>query len=115
MHIMHFWPLEDISFFLELLVIALLFSSTVLDTSNLGAHLLVSHFLLFHTVHEVLAARILEWVAVSSCSGPCFVRILHYDLSFLGGPAWHDFIELCKPLHLHMKCTVKGTYQWTGI
>lgn len=28
----------------------------------------------FHTVHEILEARILEWLAVPSSSGPCFVR-----------------------------------------
>ena len=33
-------------------------------------------------------ARILEWIAISSSSGPCVVRIIHYDLSILGGPAW---------------------------
>ena len=37
----------------------------------------------------ILQARILEWVAISSSSGPCFVRTLHYDLSGLGGPARH--------------------------
>ena len=34
-------------------------------------------FLHFHTIHEVLQARIMEWVAISSCSGPHFVRTLH--------------------------------------
>ena len=47
-------------------------------------------FLTFHTVHGVLQARILEWVAISSSSGPCFVRTLHYELSILGGPAQHS-------------------------
>ena len=46
-------------------------------------------FLPFHTVYVVLAARILEWVVISSSSGPCFVRTLHYDPSALSGPAWH--------------------------
>ena len=57
-------------------------------------------FLPFHTVHGVLAARILEWLAIPYPSGSCFVTILHYDLSVLGGPAWHGhiFIELCKLL-----------------
>ena len=33
------------------------------------------HILLpFHTVHEILEARILEWLVVPSSSGPCFVR-----------------------------------------
>ena len=42
-------------------------------------------FLYFHTVHGVLVARILEWLAIPSSSGPCFVRNLHYDPSVLGG------------------------------
>ena len=31
----------------------------------------------FHTIHEVLQAKIMEWVAISSSSGPHFVRTLH--------------------------------------
>ena len=46
-------------------------------------------FLPFHTVHGILAARILDWVAISSSSGPHFVRSIHYDPSILGGPARH--------------------------
>ena len=42
-----------------------------------------------HTVHGVLAARILQWFAIPFSSGLCFVRTLHYDLSVLGGPARH--------------------------
>ena len=33
--------------------------------------------------------RVLEWVTISSSSGPGFVRTLYYDLSILGDPAWH--------------------------
>ena len=43
----------------------------------------------FYTVHGVLAARILEWFAISSLSVPRFVRPLHLDPSLLSGPAWH--------------------------
>ena len=43
----------------------------------------------FHTLHGVLAAGILEWFAISSSSGPHFVRALHYDSSILGFPAQH--------------------------
>ena len=46
-------------------------------------------FLPFHTVHGVLEARILKWLAIPFSSGPCFVRILHHDPSILGGPTWH--------------------------
>ena len=61
-------------------------------------------FLLFHTVHVngVLTARILEWFAFPSSSGPRFIRTLHYDLSIevaLHRMAY-SFIELHKPLCL---------------
>ena len=46
-------------------------------------------FLPFHTVHGVLAARILQWFAISSSSGPWFYRTLHYDPSVLCVPAQH--------------------------
>ena len=69
----------------------LLFPSSILDTSQLGALIFQFHiFLPFHTVHGAFIARILEWVIISSSSGPCFVRTLHYDLSVLGGPEWYD-------------------------
>ena len=45
--------------------------------------------LLFHTVRGILKARILKCFAILFSSGPRFVRILHYDLSILGGPTWH--------------------------
>ena len=34
-------------------------------------------------------ASILEWFAIRSSSGSRFVKSLHYDLSILGGSAWH--------------------------
>ena len=43
----------------------------------------------FYAVHGVLKGRILKWLAFPFSSGPCFVRILHYDPSILGGPKWH--------------------------
>ena len=42
----------------------------------------------FHVLCGVLQARLLEWVAISFSSGPCFVRTLHCDLSVLGDLAW---------------------------
>ena len=42
-----------------------------------------------HVVHGVLLARILEWFAIHSSSGPCFIRALHCDPSISGGPSWH--------------------------
>ena len=41
-----------------------------------------------YTVHEVLQAGILEWIAILS-SGSHFVRTLHCDPSILGGPTQH--------------------------
>ena len=46
-------------------------------------------FLAFYTVHEVLTASILGWIAFPSCSGSRFVRTLSSDPSVLGGPARH--------------------------
>ena len=46
-------------------------------------------FLPFHPVHGVLKPRILKWFAIPFSSGLHFVRILHHDLSVLGGPAQH--------------------------
>ena len=63
---------------------------SILDIIQPGGLIFQHHiFLLFHTVHEVLQAGILEWVAVSSSSGAHFVRTLHCDLSVLGNPAQH--------------------------
>ena len=96
-HHFHFDPIT--LFFLKLLVIALWSSPVAYWTpSNLvgegGAHLPVSYLVAFHTVHGVLQARILEWVAIFSSSGPSFVRSLHFcevftslHLSVLGGPS----------------------------
>lgn len=62
------------SCFLELFVFAFL-SSPIAHwaSSDLGAHLP------FHTLHGVLAVRILEWFATPSSGGPHFVTTLHYD------------------------------------
>ena len=51
---------------------------------------------MINTVHGILQARILKWVAIPFSSGPCFVRTLHHDLSVLGGPAQYSFTELDK-------------------
>ena len=44
------------------------------------------HVLPFHTVHGILKARTLKWFAIPFSSGPHFFRILHHDMSILGGP-----------------------------
>ena len=60
------------------------------ELTNLGGFIFECHiFLLFHTVHEVLKARMQNWFGIPSSSKPHFVRTLHHDLSILGGPAWH--------------------------
>jgi len=78
-----------VSFLLELLVTALhSFPVSYWIPSNLGGSSSgVISFCLF--ILSILKAKILEWVAVSFSSGPCFVRTLHCDLSVLGGLAWH--------------------------
>ena len=91
------------SFFLELLGIALHSSPVAYWTPSEWGVLLIFQchiFLLFLTVHGVLVARILEWVAIHSSSGPRFVRALHYDLSVLVAlhSMIHSFTELQKPL-----------------
>ena len=46
----------------------------------------VKSFLLFHTVHGALKARMLKWFAIAFSSGPHSVRTLHHDPSVLGDP-----------------------------
>ena len=61
---------------LHCLQFAPLFSSSILDTFRPGGRGLIFRchiFLPFHIVHGVLAARILEWFAILSSSGSCFV------------------------------------------
>ena len=43
----------------------------------------------FHTVHGVLKARTLKWLAIPFSKEPRSVRTLHHDPSILGGPTWH--------------------------
>ena len=57
--------------------------------SDWEAHLLVPHLFAFSHVHGVPLVGMLEWVAISSSSGPYFARTLHNNPSILGGPTWH--------------------------
>ena len=58
------------------------------------------------SVHGVLQARTLEWVAISFSSGPGFVRTPPYDPSVLGGPAWLlASLSYISPLH-HDKAVI---------
>ena len=68
-----------------------LFSSSILGICRPEEFIFQCHiFLPFHTVHGVLKATILKWLAIPFSSGPCFVRTLHYDPSVLVWPymAW---------------------------
>ena len=71
-------------------VISPLISSSILGTYRPGECIFQCLiFLPFHTVHGVLKARILKWLAVPFSSGPHLVRSLPHDPSILGGPTWH--------------------------
>ena len=88
-----------------------LLPSSILDTFQLEGLIFWCHiFLPFHTVYGVLAARILEWFAISSCSGPRFVRPLTTTC-----PSWvslnsmaHSFIGLRKTFHHDNAVIFKG-------
>ena len=59
-----------------------LFPSSILVTYRLKLFISQGHiFLPFHTVHGVLEARILKWLAILFSSRPHFVRSLHHDTS----------------------------------
>ena len=98
-HHFHFSPAA--SFFLELLVIALLsFSVAYATHSDLRSSSsdVVSFFFNFQTVPCVLAARIPEWFSIPSPSGAPFVRTLHYGLSWMAlhGMA-QSFLSYTRP------------------
>ena len=79
-----------LSLFILSVVISLLFPSSILDTYLPGGFIFQCYvFLPFHTVHEVLKARILMWLTIIFSSGTRFVRTLHHDLPILGGPKRH--------------------------
>ena len=47
----------------------------------------------FHTVHGVLKARILKWLAIPFSSGPHSVRPLHHDPPVLGYRTGHGLVS----------------------
>ena len=84
-------------------VISPLISSSILGTYWPGEFLSQYPIILpFHTVYEVLKARILKWFAKPFSSGPHSVRPLHYDPSVLGGPARHGLVSLYGRVHTYM-------------
>ena len=109
-----FWFGSVSSFFLELF----LHWSPVTDwaPTNLGSSSFSVLFLPFQTVHRVLKARILKWLAIPFSSGPHFVRTLHRDLSVLGGPTWHahSFTELDKAV-LHVIKLISFLWLWFSV
>ena len=65
-------------------VISPLISSSILGTYRPGEFLFQYPIILpFHTVHGVLNARILKWLAMPFSSGPHSFRPLHHDPSVL--------------------------------
>ena len=81
-----------------------LFSSSILDTFQ--CHI----FSPFCTIHVVLETRIIEWFAIPSSSGPCSVRTLHHDLSWMAlHSTAHSFTELHKPV-IHVIILVSFPY-----
>ena len=84
------------SFFLELFF----HSSPVACWTHFTSELIFSPFILFfflfspfHTLYGVLEAKILEWFALPSSSGPHFAVTIHYDLSILCGSVWHRWLS----------------------
>ena len=72
-----------------------LISSSILGIYQPGEFLFRYPIILpFHTVQEVLKARILKWFAIPFSSGPHSVRALHHDPSVLGGPTRHGLVSL---------------------
>jgi len=89
-----------------------LFSSTILGSFWPGVFIFWwCIFLPFHTVCEVLAARIQEWVAIFFSSGLLFVRFFHEDLSILGDcMAWLiGSLNYTSPLVMKRLWSMKGT------
>ena len=77
-------------------------SNSILGTYQPGEFIFQgSVFLPFHTVHEVLKARILKWLANPFSSGPRSVGPLHHDPpDWVAPQAWLGFIELDKAVVL---------------
>ena len=76
-------------------VISPLISSSILGTYRPGEFSFQYLIILpFHTVHGVLKARKLKWLAIPFSRGPHSVRPLHHDPSALGGPTEHGLVSL---------------------
>ena len=70
-------------------------SSSILGTYRPGEFpFQYSIILPFHTVHGILKARILKWLAIPFSSEPHSVTPLHYDPPVLDSPTWHGLVSL---------------------
>ena len=100
------------SFFLDLFLHSSLIGS-ILGTYQYGEFMFQCHiFLPFHTVHGILKARILKWLASQFSSGPRFVRLstmTHPSGMALHGLA-HSF-ELEKAV-AHMISLISFLWLW---
>ena len=77
-------------------VISLLFSSSISGTYQPGEFIFQCPiFLPFHTVHAVLKARMLKWLAIPFSSGPCFVRSLHHGHECGETDSWRAQTKPC--------------------
>ena len=78
-----------------------------------GSSFSVICFLPFCIVHGFLKARLLKWFSIPFSSEPCFVKILHHELSVLHGPTGmaHSFIKLHKAV-IHVIILVSFLWLW---
>ena len=73
-------------------VISPLISNGILGTYQPGEFIFQCPiFLPFHTIHGVLKAIILKWLAIPFSSGPYFVTTLHHDSEFSEAKHSHIF------------------------
>ena len=77
------------SFFLELFLCSSLVAYWA--PTNWGVHLSVSYLFVFSFSWGSQGKKwqSKKWFAIPFSSEPHFVRTLHHDSSFLGGPTWH--------------------------
>ena len=87
-----------------------LFSSNILNTFWSGSLIPMSYLLSFHTIHDVLTARILVWFANSFSSRPHFPRsLLMIHLSWLTlYDIPHSFISYASPVSTTRLWSLKG-------
>ena len=71
--------------------ISLLFSSSILGNYQSGGFIFQCLFFFFCLLISFtgLSRQEYRWFAIPFSNGPCFVWMLHHDLSVLGGPTGH--------------------------